>query len=46
MNEDKQMEIQVKCFNRCGGRVLRVFNVGAEPDGNYGFRRKQLGVRR
>ena len=46
MNEDKQMEIQVKCFNRCGGRVVKVFNVGAEPGGNYGYKRLQLGCRR
>ena len=46
MNEDQQDEIQINCFNSCGGRVLKVFNVGAEPLGTYGFKRLQLGARR
>jgi len=42
---DKE-QTQIDCFNRCGGRVIKVFNVGAEMYKYYGFRRLQLGVRR
>ena len=39
MEEDQQDEIQINCFNRSGGRVTKVFNVGAEMMVTYGFSR-------
>jgi len=46
MNEDKQYQTQADCFNRCGGRITKVFNVGAEMYKFYRFKRLQLGPRR
>ena len=40
IHEDDTMRIDY--FNGIGGRVVKVFNLGAESEGTYGFRKKQI----
>ena len=34
--------LRIDYFNEIGGRVVKVFNLGAESEGTYGFKKKQI----
>ena len=39
MNEKQKEQLQIDCFNRCGGRVTEVINIGADMLTTYGLPR-------